>query len=141
LALAKPVGVFKKFCLLGAAGSSHGPHTAGIAATHAAQVSAFDNLGDDSSPDVHKTSSPIRTLKRHGSPPPSVSSELLSFSFTFVTVSPNNSFIGTAQPPPSLDFTLEDLDRDLESCLCHVSFVLPSYFHAIVLILIDWSIS
>jgi hypothetical protein len=40
-----------------------------------------------------------------------------------------------------LDFPLEDLDKSLESCLCHVSFVLPSYFHAFVLALIDCLIS
>jgi hypothetical protein len=32
------------------------------------------------------------------------------------------------------------LDKDLESCLHRVSFVLPLYFHAIVLVLIDCSI-
>jgi hypothetical protein len=36
---------------------------------------------------------------------------------------------------------LENLDKDLECCLRRVSFVLPSYFHVIVLALIDCSIS
>jgi hypothetical protein len=36
---------------------------------------------------------------------------------------------------------LENLDEDLECCLCRVGFVLPSYFHVIVLALIDYSIS
>jgi hypothetical protein len=36
---------------------------------------------------------------------------------------------------------LEDLDESLESCLHHVRFVLPSYFHAFVLALINYSIS
>jgi hypothetical protein len=36
---------------------------------------------------------------------------------------------------------LENLDEDLECCLCRVSFILPSYFHVIVLALIDYSIS
>jgi hypothetical protein len=40
-----------------------------------------------------------------------------------------------------LDFLLEDLDESLESCLHHVRFVLPSYFHAFVLALINYSIS
>jgi hypothetical protein len=52
LALVKPIGVSKKFHLLDATGSSHGPHATSITATHAARVSAFDNLGDDSSSDV-----------------------------------------------------------------------------------------
>jgi hypothetical protein len=64
----------------------------------------------------------------------------LCFSFAFVTAAPDNCFTGAAWPPPSLDFPLEDLDEDLESCLCRISFVLPSYFHAIVLVLIDCSI-
>jgi hypothetical protein len=59
----------------------------------------------------------------------------------FVIVGPDNYFTSAAQPPLSLDFPLEDLDEDLESCLCRVSFVLPSYFHAIVLVLTDCSIS
>jgi hypothetical protein len=52
LALAKPVGVSKKFHLLDAVGSSHGPHAMGVATTHAARVVAFNNLSDDSSLDV-----------------------------------------------------------------------------------------
>jgi hypothetical protein len=54
-ALVKHVGVSKKFFLLDAVGSSHGPHTTDIAATCAARVSAFDNLDDDPSPDVRRT--------------------------------------------------------------------------------------
>jgi hypothetical protein len=52
LALAKPAGISKKFCLLDAVGSSHRPPTPGITTTHAARVPAFDNLGIDSSLDV-----------------------------------------------------------------------------------------
>jgi hypothetical protein len=51
LAFTKPVGVSKMFHLLDATGSSHGPHATGVAATH-----------DDSSPDVHRTALPIRTI-------------------------------------------------------------------------------
>jgi hypothetical protein len=54
LALAKPVGVTKKFRLLDAADSSHAPTppATGATTTHAAQVPTLDNLSDDSSPDV-----------------------------------------------------------------------------------------
>jgi hypothetical protein len=51
------------------------------------------------------------------------------------------AFAGAARPLPSLDFSLEDLGENLESCLRRVSFVLPSYFHAFVLALINCSIS
>jgi hypothetical protein len=61
LALAKPVGVFKNFHLLDVVvASSHGLRAMGVAVTHAAQVPAFDNIGDASSPDVRKTPSPER---------------------------------------------------------------------------------
>jgi hypothetical protein len=63
------------------------------------------------------------------------------FSLTFVIVDPDSCFTGAVRPSPSLDFPLEDLDKSLESYLCHVSFVLPSYFHTFVLALIDCSIS
>jgi hypothetical protein len=43
------------------------------------------------------------------------------------------SFADVARP-----LTLENLDAELEHCLCHVSFMLPSYFHAVVLVLIGW---
>jgi hypothetical protein len=67
----------------------------------------------------------------------------LCFSFALATAGPNNYFTGAAWPLPSLDFLLEDLDEGLESCFHRVSFVLPShsYFHAIVIILNDCSIS
>jgi hypothetical protein len=76
----KPVGVSKKFRLLDVADSSHGPYTIGVASTHAAQVPAFDNISDDSSPDVHKTASSKKTVEKHASPPPSVYGESLHFS-------------------------------------------------------------
>jgi hypothetical protein len=83
LALMKPIRVSKIFCLLDTAGSSHGPHAAAITATHTAHVPAFNNLSDDSSPDVCWTPSHVRTIERRASPPPSVSSEFLCFSLTF----------------------------------------------------------
>jgi hypothetical protein len=103
LALAKLVGVSKKFHLLDVVGSSHEPHAAGIVRTHAAQVLTFNNLGDDSSPDVRKTPSPVKTIERCASPPPLVSGEFLCFGFDFVTAGPNNYFTGATQPPPSID--------------------------------------
>jgi hypothetical protein len=62
LSLTKPIGVSKFFCLLDAPSSSHGPHDEALAMTKvgecAARVVAFDNLGDDSSPNVHETPLP-----------------------------------------------------------------------------------
>jgi hypothetical protein len=72
------------FHLLYVAASSHGPHTAGATATHATQVPAFDNLEDDSSPDVRNTPSLEKTVEKHTSSPPSVSSEYLCFSFALL---------------------------------------------------------
>jgi hypothetical protein len=43
------------------------------------------------------------------------------------------SFADVARP-----LTLENLDAELEHCLCRVSFMLPSYFHDVVLVLIGW---
>jgi hypothetical protein len=100
LALARPIGVSKKFHLLDVAASSHGLHAVGITGTRVAQVLAFDNLGDDSSSDVHKTPSPIRTVEIRASPSPLVSRMFLCFSFAFVILGPNNCFAGAAQPPP-----------------------------------------
>jgi hypothetical protein len=73
--------------------------------------------------------------------PPSVSGEFLCFNLAFVTTGTNSCFTCVVWPPPSLDFLLEDLGESLESFLHRVSFVLPSYFHAFVLTLIDCSIS
>jgi hypothetical protein len=68
LALVKPVGVSKKICLLDAPSSSHDPHDRGLTATKAgkctARVVAFDNLGDDSSPDVHGAPLPSREQRK-----------------------------------------------------------------------------
>jgi hypothetical protein len=141
LAVMKHVGVSKIFCLLDAAGSSHRPHAMGILATRAARVPTFDNLGDNSSLDVCQTPSPIRMIERLASLPPSVPGELLCFSLGFVTTGADSCFIGVVRPPLSLDFLLEDSSEILESCLHRVSFVLPSYFHAFVLALIDCLIS
>jgi hypothetical protein len=80
----KPVGVSEKFCLLDVATPSHGFHVAGVTVAHAAQVPAFDYLSDDSSPDVHKTPSPAKTVEKCASPPPSVFGEFLRFSFALL---------------------------------------------------------
>jgi hypothetical protein len=84
LALVRHVGISKKFCLLDVAASSQGLHAEGITITYAARVPAFNNLGDDSTRDVRKTPSPVRTVERHASPPPSVSGKFLHFSFTLL---------------------------------------------------------
>jgi hypothetical protein len=69
----KPVGVSKKFRLLDVASSSDELQTADVTLTHAARVSAFNNLNDDASPDVCKTHSPAKMAEKCASPPPSVS--------------------------------------------------------------------
>jgi hypothetical protein len=81
LALAKLVGVSKKFCLLVVMASSHGFHVAGVTVTHATRVPAFNNLGDDSLLDVCKTPSPARMVEKRASPPSLVSGKFLFFSF------------------------------------------------------------
>jgi hypothetical protein len=91
LALVNPIGVSKKFCLLDVAASSH-TRAAGTVATRTALVLAFNNLDDDSSPDVHVPPSPGKTMEQPGSPPPSVSSEFLRFSFVIFTAGPDNFF-------------------------------------------------
>jgi hypothetical protein len=77
LALAKPVGISKKFCLLDVAAPSHGLHGAGLSVAHAgeraARVASFDNLGDDLSPDVCQTPPPKKAGEKCAAPPPSIS--------------------------------------------------------------------
>jgi hypothetical protein len=92
LALAKPLGVSKKFCLLHVAASSQA-RAAGVATTHTARVPAFDNLGDDSSPDVREVPSPGATMEKPASPPPSTSGEFLRFSFMILTTSLDDFFL------------------------------------------------
>jgi hypothetical protein len=62
LALAKPVRVSKFFCLLDVPSSSHGRNSGGATAAKASErathLAAFDNLGDDSSLDVHEAALP-----------------------------------------------------------------------------------
>jgi hypothetical protein len=57
--------------------SLHGFHTMDITATHIAPMPAFDNLGGDSSPDVHGNPSPKRTGEKRVFSPPLASSEFL----------------------------------------------------------------
>jgi hypothetical protein len=92
LALVRPVGVSKKFHLLDVAASSHEPHAIGATTTCTTRVLAFDNLEDDSSPDVCKTPSPGKTIEKCVSAPPLVSGEFLCFSFMIFTVGPDNFF-------------------------------------------------
>jgi hypothetical protein len=94
LALVKPVGVYKKFCLLDVAASSHARATS-AAITHTTRVQAFDNLGDDTSSDVHEAPSPKTTMEKHASPPPSTSGEFLHFSSTILIVGPDDFLLQT----------------------------------------------
>jgi hypothetical protein len=93
-ALVKPVGVSKKFHLLDVAASFHA-HVTGAAMTCAAQVPAFNNLGDDSSPDVHEAPSLGNTMEKPVSPPPLVSGEFLLFNFVIFTVGPDDFILQT----------------------------------------------
>jgi hypothetical protein len=74
LALTNTVGVPKIFCLLDAPSSSHGPCDGGTAMTkvskRAAHVVAFDNLGDDLSPNVFQTPLPQGSQEERPPPPP-----------------------------------------------------------------------
>jgi hypothetical protein len=75
LAQAKPIEVSKKFCLLDVPSSSHGPRDQGRVAIKvggecASRVVTFDNLGDDSSLDIHEASSPRETEEVPPPPPP-----------------------------------------------------------------------
>jgi hypothetical protein len=84
LALVRLVGVSKMICLLDVAALSHGVHAMGLSMTHvehAARVLAFDNLGDDSLPDVCETISPKRVGGKRASPLPLTSSVFLCFNF------------------------------------------------------------
>jgi hypothetical protein len=63
------------------------------------------------------------------------------FCLRFVTTCPDDIFAGATRLPPSLDLSLESLDEDLESYPQCVNFVLPSYFHVIVLALIGHPLS
>jgi hypothetical protein len=84
LALAKPIGVPKKFCLLDVAALSHGVHVTVLDLTHVecpTRVPTFDNLGDNSLLDVRETTSPKRVGGKRASPPPSAPGEFLCFSF------------------------------------------------------------
>jgi hypothetical protein len=71
LALVKPIGVSKKFCLLDVAALSYRLHVGGLAV-------------NDSSLDVHETPSPKNTGEKCASPPPSSSGEFLCFAFALL---------------------------------------------------------
>jgi hypothetical protein len=77
--------VSKKFRMLDVVTSSQA-RVAGIVTTHTARVPAFNNLGDESSSDVHEAPSPGATMEKPASPPPSASGEFLRFSFVILTV-------------------------------------------------------
>jgi hypothetical protein len=86
LALPKLVGVSKFFCLLDVPASTHEIRDKGPAVAYGgecvAHVMAFDNLGDDSLPDICRTPTPRRTGETHPAPPPSLSGWILRCIFT-----------------------------------------------------------
>jgi hypothetical protein len=94
LALAKPLGVSKKFHLLDVAALSQVRAT-GVVTTHTAQVPAFNNLNDDSSPDVREAPSPGATMEKVASQPPSAYGEFLRFSFVILFVGLDDFFLQT----------------------------------------------
>jgi hypothetical protein len=94
LALARPLGVSKKFHLLDVAASCQAC-AVGVTTTRTAQVSAFDNLGDDSSPNVHEAPSLGATMEKPVSPPPSVPGEFFCFSFVILTAGLDDFFLQT----------------------------------------------
>jgi hypothetical protein len=62
----------KKFCLLDVTAPSHGVRGAGLivphAGEHVARVAAFNNFGDDSSPDARWTPSPKGAVEKNVAP-------------------------------------------------------------------------
>jgi hypothetical protein len=76
LALAKPVGISNFFCLLDATAPSHGLRGVGLTTVHvgerATRVAAFDNLGDDCSPDFRRTPSLKKAMEKSVAPLPSM---------------------------------------------------------------------
>jgi hypothetical protein len=77
LTVAKLVGMSKKICLLDVMASSHGVCCAGLTAARAgeraARVVAFDNLGNESSPNAHQTPSLKRAAEKCAAPLSSMS--------------------------------------------------------------------
>jgi hypothetical protein len=122
LALAKPIEVSKKVRPSDVAASSQGPHAMGATMTRAARVPVFDNLGDDSSPDVHKTTSPTMMIGKCTSPPPSVSGELCLLGSYFLLRARTSAFADPTRLAPSLDLPLRNPDEDKEYCLHHICF-------------------
>jgi hypothetical protein len=72
LALEKLVGLSKMLHQLDVVASFHELRAAGIAVTRTTRVPAFGNLGDDSSPNVHKTPSSEWMMENHASLSPMV---------------------------------------------------------------------
>jgi hypothetical protein len=100
LALVKPVGVSKKFRLLDVVASSHELHATDVATTHTARVPTFDNLSDDSLPDVRETPLSEKMIEKRTSPPPSISGEFLCFSFALFTMGPDDCFFRSCSACP-----------------------------------------
>jgi hypothetical protein len=137
LALAKTVGVSKKFHPLDVVASSHGPRTVGITTTHAARVPTFDNLRDDSFADVRGTPSPKRMTEKCASPPLPLFGEFWHLSFTLFVASSDKWFADPTCVTPLLDLPLGNLGEDLDYFLHRVSFMLSS-FRFVMPIVIDY---
>jgi hypothetical protein len=116
-------GVSKKFCLLDLPAPSHGHHNEGRSMTHMSKCStrvvAFNNLGEDLSLEVRKTSSPTRARGKRPVPP-STSGQFFCYGFALLPWGSNDLCFGDAARPPPLD----GLDKKLEHYLRRVSFVL-----------------
>jgi hypothetical protein len=129
--------VSKKFHLLDVAASSHA-HAMGTAVTHTARVSAFNNLGDDSSPDVREAPSLGRTMEKHVSQRLRCLVSFCALASQFLPWALITSFADPTHIAPSLNLPLESLVEHLEYCLPRVSFILLPHFYVVMLVLISF---
>jgi hypothetical protein len=109
--------------------------------THTFRVPAFNNLSNDSSPDVREAPSSTRMMEKPVSLRVRCLVSFCALASQFLPRALITSFADPTHLAPSLDLPLESLDKDLEYCLHRVSFGLPPHFYAIKLILISFFIS
>jgi hypothetical protein len=138
LALVKPLRVSKKIHMLDVAALSQARAT-GTMTTCAARVPAFDNLGDDSSLDVHEAPSSKTTMEKHASPPPLASSEFCASISEFLPWVLMTSFCRPCPACAFVRFFAGELGRrpgvlssSRKFCFC------LRIFCAIVVVLIDF---
>jgi hypothetical protein len=83
-----PIGVSENFCFLDLLGSSHGPRDEDRIVTkvdeRGAHVMAFNNLGDDSSSDIHEAPLPRVTEEVPPPSPPFMPSEFVHYTFVLL---------------------------------------------------------